>query len=199
MWKLLTGITLTVCTFVVADEPPAKPSVSAECCGRLRHGIVTIGGETTGTTITFNRIVWELQLNDDAARNFAKKHHSQQIVVTGQLRKVVGTETMPRWIIDVNSMTKVDPTKVNEGSKLTILGTLRTTDPSKNDGTEMMVDVEDKTWPIDISSDAKLRANAKSLVGESIVAKCHVERTDEEDSTSPIIIHVNTVQQADGE
>jgi len=199
MWKLLIGITLTVCTFAVAAEPPEKQSVSAECCGRLRHGIVTIGGETTGTTITFNRIVWELQLHDDAARDFAKKHHSEHIVVTGQLRKVVGTETMPRWIIDVNSMTKVDPTKVDEGSKLTIRGTLRATPASTKDASEIIVDVDDKTWPIDISSDAKLRANAKSLVGESIVAKCHVERTDEEDPASPIIIRVKTVQQADGE
>ena len=201
MWKLLTGITLTVCTFAVTVEPPPKPSVKpsvlAECCGRMRHGIVAIGGETTGTTITFNHIVWELQLNDDAARNFAKKHHSEPVVVTGMLRNVAGTEAKPRWIIDVNSMSKVDPKKHDEGGKLTMRGTLRATDRARNDGNEMSVDVDDKTWPIDISSDAVLHANAMALVGESIVAKCHVERTDKEDSASPIIIRVNTVQQAD--
>ena len=207
MWKLLTGITLTFCTFAVTVAPPTKspvkapvkPSVSAECCGRMRHGIVAIGGETTGTTITFNRIVWELQLHDDDARNFARKHHSEPIIVTGELRNVAGIEAKPRWIIDVNSMSKVDPKKHDEGAELTMRGTLRATDGSKNNGDEMAVVVEDKTWPIDISSDPKLHTNAMALVGEPIVAKCHVERTDKEDSASPIIIRVNAVEHADSE
>ena len=196
MWKLFTGITLTVCTFAVADEPPAKESVSAECCGRLRHGIVAIGCETTGTTITFNRIVWELQLHDDAARDFAKKNHSEPVVVTGELRNIVGTEAKQRWIIDVNTMTKVDPTKVKEGNKLTIRGTLRGTHPSTNDAKEILVAVDDKTWKIDTSNDAQMRINAKSLMGEPIVVKCHVERTDEDDSESPIVIRVDALDQA---
>jgi hypothetical protein len=207
MWKLFACITLTVCTFAVTVESPSetpsepsdKPSVSAECCGRVRHGIVAIGGETTGTTITFNRIAWELQLHDDDARNFAKKNHGEVIVVTGQLRTVAGTEAKPRWIIDVDSMSKVDPKKHDEGAKLTMRGTLRASDRSRNDGNGMSVVVDDKTWPIDTSADARLHANAMALVGEPVVAKCHVARADEEDSASPIIVRVNTVEHADSE
>lgn len=207
MWKLFTGITLTISSFTLATEPPpeahakppAEPSVSAECCGRMRHGMVAIGCETTGTTITFNGIVWELQLHDDAARNFAKRHHGEPVVVTGELRNIVGTEAKQRWIIDVETMTKMDPTKVKEGSKLTIRGTLRGTHPSKSDAKEILVEVDDKTWKIDTSTDAKLLVNTKSLMGESIVAKCHVARANEKDSSSPIIIRMNSVQQAGSE
>ena len=73
MWKLVSGISLTLCLFAMADDTCPEPSVSVKCCGRLRHGVVAIGGETTGTTITFNRTVWELQLPDDAAREFAAR------------------------------------------------------------------------------------------------------------------------------
>ena len=197
MWKFVFGISVTLSTFAIADDAPVKSSVSADCCGRLRHGIVAVGCETTGTTITFNRIVWELQLNDDAAREFAKKHHKESVVVNGLLRRVVGVETKERWIIDVKSMSELDPVKDNEGAKLTIQGTLmEPLRPVTDDGSRAKIEVDDQIWPIVVASDAAMEDNARSLVGESIVAKASVERTSEEDADSVTIIRVNVLKRA---
>lgn len=199
MWKLLTGISLTVCSFAVAAESPTKSSISANCCGRLRHGVMAIGCETTGTTITFNRIVWELQLNDDTAREFARKHHREAVVVTGELRKVVATESKVRWIIDVKSLSELEPGKNTEGANLTIRGKLEAARSNTDDAAEILIDVDDQIWPIDASSDSRLQVNAESLIGEPIVATCRVERTPDEDSPSPIIIRVNSLRRTTDE
>lgn len=195
MWKLFTGICLTLCPLAIVDESPPKSSVSVDCCGRVRHGVVAVGCETTGTTITFNRIVWELQLNDESTRNFAKKHHKETVVVKGKLRKVAATESKVRWIVDVESMTEHDPAKVDEGTKLTIYGTLRATD-RRGEASEMIIDADDEIWPIRAAADAKLDINPQSLVGEAVIAKGIVERVSEEDSTSETMIRFNTLKQA---
>jgi hypothetical protein len=91
-----------------SENNAEKPPVSVQCQGLLRHGIVAIGGETTGTTISFHRITWELQLADDDDREFAALHHKKPVLVTGALRKVVSTESMTRWIIDVKKISASD-------------------------------------------------------------------------------------------
>ena len=195
MWKLFTGICLTLCPLAMADESPPKSSVSVDCCGRVRHGVVAVGCETTGTTITFNRIVWELQLNDESTRNFAKKHHKETVVVKGKLRKVAATESKVRWIVDVESMTEHDPAKVEEGTKLTIYGTLRATE-HRGAAAGMIIDADDEIWPISAATDAKVDINPQSLVGEAVIAKGIVERVSEEDSTSETMIRFNTLKRA---
>lgn len=196
MWKIFTGISLTLCAFAMADESPPKSSVSVDCCGRVRHGVVAVGCETTGTTITFNRIVWELQLNDEAARNFAKKHHKETVVVTGKLRKVAATETKVRWIVDVESMSERDPAKDEEGTRLTISGTLRATD-HRGAASGMIIDADDEIWPISASADAKEEVNPQSLVGQTVLAKGSVERVSEseENFSSALMIRFNTLQR----
>ncbi len=197
MWKIFTGISLTLCAFAMEDESPPKSSVSVDCCGRVRHGVVAVGCETTGTTITFNRIVWELQLNDEAARNFAKKHHKETVVVTGKLRKVAATETKVRWIVDVESMSEHDPAKDEEGTKLTISGTLRASD-HRGAASSMIIDADDEIWPISAAADAKEEVNPRSLVGETVLAKGRVERVSEseEDASSEVMIRFNTLKRA---
>lgn len=202
MLKLLAGIGLTLSMFAMTDETRPAPSVSVECCGRLRHGVVAIGGETTGTTITFNRMVWELQLHDDAARQFAKEHHKEPIVVTGTLRKIGGTEVKVRWIIDVKKLSERDATKDEEGARLTMQGTLRAADPRRDDSPWMTIDTDGEIWPIDVASDAKLQVEAESLVGQPVLLSGNLERVTEEEEVTekeasvPLIIRVATLKRS---
>ena len=197
MWKLFAGISLTFCACAIADESPPTASVLVDCCGRMRHGVVAIGGETTGTTITFNRIIWELQLRDNAAREFAKKHHKEPVVVTGKLRKVMGTEAKVRWIVDVDSMSEQDPAKHDEGTKLTIQGTLRAADRRGATNTsQLIIHADNQIWPISVAPDAKLEVKPESLVGETVLMKGSVERISEEDSSSAMRIRFNALKRA---
>lgn len=202
MLKLLTGIGLTLSMFAMTDETRPDPSVSVECRGRLRHGVVAIGGETTGTTITFNRMVWELQLHDDAARQFAKEHHKEPVVVTGTLQKIGSTEVKVRWIIDVKKLSERDVTKDEEGARLTMQGTLHAADPRRDDYPWMTIDSDGEIWPIDVASDAKLQVKAESLVGQPVLLSGNLERVTEEEEVTekeasvPHIIRVTTLKRS---
>ncbi|MEJ7594766.1 MAG: hypothetical protein WKF77_24835 [Planctomycetaceae bacterium] len=196
MWKLLTEISLTLSMFGMVDNTPPKPSVSVECCGRLRHGVVAIGGETTGTTITFNRTVWELQMHDEAAREFAQEHNQEPVIVTGTLRKTSGTEVKDRWIIDVWTLSERDATTDKEGTRLTIQGTLRATKPPTSDSREITIDADGEIWPIDVSSNPRLQVKAESLVDQPVLLTGSLERVMEVESGSPIIIRVKTVKRS---
>ncbi len=46
MWQLFTGMSLTLCLSAAfpGDASPAEPSVLVECFGRLRDGVVAVGG-----------------------------------------------------------------------------------------------------------------------------------------------------------
>lgn len=202
MWKLFTGISLILSMFTMPDDTNSKPSVSVECCGRLRHGVVAIGGETTGTTITFNRMVWELDLHDDAAREFAREHHKETVVVTGTLRKIECTEVKVRWIIDVKTLSERDATKDEEGTRLTLQGTLRAPDPRAVDSPRMTIDTNGEIWPIDVSSDARLQVKAESLVGQPVHLTGSLERITEEDQVTDkkagesLIVRVATLKRS---
>lgn len=196
MWKQLLTIGLTLCTIALADDThsPKAPesSVSIECHGRLRSGVVSVGGETTGTTITFNRIVYELQLQSEADQKFAKDHHKQPVIATGTLRKVAGVETKARWIIDVQTLAERDPAKDKEGALLNVQGTLQATPP---DG-EMTIRAVGQVWPIDLSADAQLQARAKTLVGQQVQLKGNLEETPDAESPAPVILRVKTLASA---
>ena len=194
MWKFISGISLTFCMFAAADDTPPEPSVSVQCCGRVRDGIVAIGCETTGTTITFNRMVWELQLPDAAARGFATAHNKEFVNVTGTLRRIAGTEVEERWIVDVKTFSERDATKDKEGTRLTIQGMLRATDPRTDDSPEFTIDADGQVWPVDLTSDATRLVKAESLVGKPVLVTGSLERVTEEDSGEPMIIRVKTLK-----
>ena len=202
MWKLFAGVSLTVCVCmcVMANDPhpskPPKPSVSVKCHGRLRHGVVAIGGETTGTTITFNREVYEIALKGDAQRDFAKEHHQGTVTATGTLRKIAGTESGVRWIIDVDQLLERDATKDKEELRLTIQGTLRATAPDAGDSPRLTIEADNQVWPIDFSSDAKLQVKAELLIGQPVLLTGSLEQASEEDSSEPANIRVKTLEQS---
>lgn len=196
MRQSILATSLAACLFAAADEVRADPtesSVSVECCGRVRHGVVAIGGETTGTTITFKGIIWELELPDAASQEFAKSHHRESIKVTGKLRRVAGTEVRDRWIIDVKKLAEFDETKDKEGTRLVIQGTLRSRTARKSDSPELMIDADDQLWPIDLSADARLQSNAESLIGQPVLLTASVEPDAEDKSSDRIFIRVRTL------
>jgi hypothetical protein len=155
---------------VFLEDGEKEPSVSVLCHGRLRHGVVAVGGETTGTTITFNRVTWELQLPDEASREFAKRNHQEPAVVTGTLRKVVGTEKLVRWIVHVKKLTESDSRDLlEEGAKVTIRGTLRAALSQTGDIPELSVRADDQIWRLDFTANRETQTAAESFIGQSVL------------------------------
>lgn len=98
---------LLLCAAVVAAAPASEgESITVTVVGTLRTGIVAIGGETTGTTITAKGISWELDLGKNAeVRASAEKLDGKPVTVTGTLERRAGTEIRERWIVTVTSLT----------------------------------------------------------------------------------------------
>lgn len=73
--------------------------------GKLTHGVMAIGGETTGTTITANDITWELDLSADRKLQESAETMNEKIVtVTGKMTVKQGVERGTRYIVKVNSL-----------------------------------------------------------------------------------------------
>lgn len=169
---LLTGILpslLTKADETPVTDAPAENSVAVLCLGRLREGVVAVGGETTGTTITFQRVTWELQIPDEAGREFARRHDRELVVVNGTLRKVVGTETAVRWIVDVQKLTAHDSReRSDEGARIIIRGTLRAALSATGNIPDLSVRTNDQTWRLDFEGDRETQTAAASLIGQSV-------------------------------
>ncbi|MCA9008203.1 MAG: hypothetical protein KDB01_00580 [Planctomycetaceae bacterium] len=181
---LLSGVILTfvgVCTALsrahetgpaerhAEDEMP-EPAVSVECHGRLRHGVAAIGCETTGTTISFHRVTWELQLRDAASREFAARHHKEPVIVTGTLQKVEATESKVRWIVDVVSLREFPARdRFEEAATVTIRGMLRAALSQTSDSPELSVHADDQIWKLEFAADAAAQTAAESLIGEIVL------------------------------
>ena len=90
-----------------------KPRVKIK--GRLQHGIMAIGGETTGTIIhtrpgpqgaKIEKIVWELDLGGDRARRkTAEQADGKTVIVTGTVSSRPGVEIERRTIVRVDRLT----------------------------------------------------------------------------------------------
>jgi len=89
----------------VAATGAADDAIDVVVRGTLRTGIMAIGGETTGTTITARGATWELDLRakpDLAAR--AESLAGRRVVVTGSLEVRPGVERRQRWILTVKTL-----------------------------------------------------------------------------------------------
>jgi hypothetical protein len=90
---------------MAADPAPTDESIIVTVVGTLRTGLVAIGGETTGTTITAKGVKWELDFGKNAElRAAAEKLDGKQVTVTGTLERRAGVEIKERWIVTVTSM-----------------------------------------------------------------------------------------------
>jgi hypothetical protein len=82
-----------------------EQGIQVEVTGHLRTGLVAIGGETTGTTITAKGITWELEFGKDSAlHKKAEKLGNQTVLVRGSLERRAGVEISERWIVTVTSL-----------------------------------------------------------------------------------------------
>ena len=78
---------------LLATDVPADEGISVNVVGILRTGIVAIGGETTGTTITAKGVTWELDLGKNAElRQMVKKLDGKKVTVRGTLERRAGVE-----------------------------------------------------------------------------------------------------------
>ncbi len=92
--------------------------IQVEVKGLLKTGILAIGGETTGTTITARGTTWELDFGNRAdLRKHADELSDQNVIVTGRLNMKRGIEIRKRWIVDVASLQAARPagTKIPGG------------------------------------------------------------------------------------
>jgi hypothetical protein len=79
--------------------------IKVEVKGKLATGIVAIGGETTGTTITVNNVTWELDFGkNEALAKQADQLSGKVVVVTGTLTMKQGVERGPRNIVTVATL-----------------------------------------------------------------------------------------------
>jgi len=85
-------------------------SIDVVVRGTLRTGIMAIGGETTGTTVTARGATWELDLRGKpewTAR--AESLSGRRVVVTGSLEVRPGVERRQRWIVTVKTLEAAGP------------------------------------------------------------------------------------------
>lgn len=192
---------LVLCGFaslVVASESKRKePGIRVECHGQLRHGIVAIGGETTGTTISFNRLTWELKLPDDATRSFASEHHKQPVTAVGTLRCVDGTQLPVRWILEVERLAAPDTKSHKAAAIATVVGKLRHEEGGAGESRNLIVDADGITWPLDFDHDKKLAEKAKSLVGKMATIKGEVLRATGAESARRMQLRVSELGVSD--
>ena len=194
MIRHAVGLFLALGTALSAAEPivpgQVESCIRVECRGRLRHGVVARGGETTGTTVTFDRVTWELKLPDEASRAFAALHHKEPIVVIGSLKQIAGTEIPARWIVDVERISKWDARSQKDGATVTVLGNLRAEDEKAAETAQMTVEANGTIWPLDLSADETLPARARSFLSKKVVVNGLIERAPESKVPLRMIIRV---------
>lgn len=88
----------------MAPEQTAADSINVVVVGTLKTGIMAIGGETTGTTITANGVTWELELQDVKQFEFAKQNANQRVRVTGEFVQFGGVEVPDRSVVLVRTL-----------------------------------------------------------------------------------------------
>jgi hypothetical protein len=102
-------VLLAQVNWALAGEKPAQPEEgngkTIELTGKLRTGIVAIGGETTGTVIAANGKTYELDVGKSPKlQGLADKLNEKGVVVKGTLERKRGVEVRERWIITVTEL-----------------------------------------------------------------------------------------------
>ena len=85
----------------------ADDAVEVRVRGTLSAGIMAIGGETTGYTITARGVTWELEFTDEAMRSKADGLDGKKVLVVGTLEARAGVEIRTRTIVQVTSIETV--------------------------------------------------------------------------------------------
>ncbi|MEA3411605.1 MAG: hypothetical protein U9R74_08705 [Pseudomonadota bacterium] len=100
----LTGM-VALTAYADGDQSAMENAIDVTVVGTIHTGIFTIGGETTGTTITAKGITWELELGDvPALRETAESLNGRKVTVRGDLERRRGVEIAERWIVTVSEL-----------------------------------------------------------------------------------------------
>jgi hypothetical protein len=198
MRRFLLAMALASSTLVLGAEPTtpdqSAAEIKVECYGVLRDGVVAIGGETTGTTISFGRMIWDLSLNDDTKRAFAKEHTKQRVTVTGSVKRVTGTQIPVRWVVDVDQFSIPKETPGKGSVLVTATGKLHTAEGS-GDESALFIETKGINWPLDFSKQPPLEAAAQKLLQKNVIVRGEFEKTDTA-RPSQLLIHVNALEVA---
>ena len=168
---LLAALSATVC--FAAGVCAAEESVEVTVVGTLKTGIVSIGAETTGSTITAKGITWELDFGKDAAlKATAEKLSGQQVTVTGTLERRPGVEVKERWIVIVKTLkgvaTKRDNDQGTNGNELKPVVTNESPRIAAEDtqlGTNIVIAAEGERTVIDIRCERGIDRNTIKRTG----------------------------------
>jgi len=188
-------ILLCGASIVTAAEPkPVELGIRVECYGQLRHGLVAIGGETTGTTISFNRVTWELKLPDDASRALAAERHKQPVSVVGTLSRINGTQIPVRWILQVEKMEVPGNRTPKIGATVTAIGQLRHDEAAGDQSANLVIDANGTVLPLDFTDDEKLLNKAKTLIGKMAAVEGEIVRPAGSKPPAPPQIQVSQLK-----
>jgi hypothetical protein len=109
-WALLLVLLGTVAS--AAEKPAADVDeiIEVRIVGTLRTGVVAIGGETTGMTITARGVTWELDTGiDPGLRKLAAMMNNSKVEVTGTVEVRQGVERGARTIVAVRVINRAGP------------------------------------------------------------------------------------------
>jgi hypothetical protein len=147
------GILLGAASMAAEKEPDGKKaemddSIAVTVRGVLRTGVVAVGGETTGVTITAKKITWELSFDKNAElQRAAEKLDGKQVVVQGSLERRAGVEVKERWIVTVTGLAAAGKAATDKSEKQSFRATPRRADSRirfESEGDTTIIDVVSK-------------------------------------------------------
>ena len=174
----------------------AESSVRVECHGQLRHGLVAIGGETTGTTIKFDGTTWELQFKDAEGRAFAESHHKKAVTVSGSLRRVKGVAVPVRWIVDVERYSDRDAGVQKDGATARINGIVRPGSGAYSGPGAATIEADNIAWQLDTSADSALKAKIESAASKLVAAHGTFDSVRTGNSPAVLMLRVTKIEPA---
>lgn len=80
-----------------------EDDVAVTIAGTLRTGVMAIGAETTGTTITAGNVTWDLDV-ERRHRDTVNRLNGARAIVSGHLRRSRGVEVPGRLVIKVRTL-----------------------------------------------------------------------------------------------
>ncbi len=194
MFLTAVGMIVLGCASCAAEPGKANPqdgAVHVICHGRLLQGVVAIGGETTGTTVSFDGMTWELKLSDEVRRQIEKEEH-RQVTVEGRLRRVAGVAIPVRWIVDVEKLTKRDSKAPKPKAEFTFTGRFS---PVMGKALPQSFEVAGETWPVAWGNETDLPAKAMALAGKPVIAQGTAEANTEGGPKKYPIFHIRQLRE----
>ena len=190
MVRTLLTLILT-CGSLWANEAPPTEGIPVTCHGKLRTGVAAIGGETTGTTVTFGGgIVWELKLPDMATKRFTELHHKDEVTVTGRLNRVAGVAIPTRWIVDIDQIVLANRAGPMNTATFTLRGKLR---PIAK-GAPSIIEIGKDAWPVEWKNDPQLHQQATQHSGQIVEVHGQIERNPDFTAPIPAVFRIEKLQ-----